>query len=218
MSVRVRFGGRHTPSGFRFELTGGRLCLDFVNTVDDRETGAPRELLERYADLLSWGSQAAALTRAEAVALGGHAARQTDAASSALTRAKKVRETLFLLFSAIATGHPRPAATLAALNRVIRQAGARRSLRPRSGRFVWSWDRPDRINLDMVLWRVAWSAAELLASSDLDRLRQCGGPGCGWLFLDMSRSGTRRWCDMSVCGNRVKARRFYQKTRRRPQP
>ena len=215
MSARVRFGGHQTPRGFRFELTGGGLGPDFANTLDERETDHPRELLPAYSDLLSWGVQAGALACADAAVLRAHAARHSDAASSALKRAKIVREAIFSLFSAIAAGHAAPAAALAVLNRSIRQAAGRRSLERRPGRFVWTWRRAEARDLDAVLWPVVWSATELLASSDLPRVRQCAGAGCAWLFLDKSRSGTRRWCDMSVCGNRAKARWFYTKTRPR---
>ena len=55
------------------------------------------------------------------------------------------------------------------------------------------------------------AAADLLTSSDLARVRECDSESCFWLFLDTSKSGTRRWCDMKVCGNREKARRHHKK-------
>ena len=64
-----------------------------------------------------------------------------------------------------------------------------------------------------MLWPVAWSAAELLAQGPLERIRECPGQDtCGWLFLDLSKNASRRWCDMRVCGNRAKARRHYERT------
>ncbi len=214
MSERVRFGGRHTSRGYRFELTGGRLCLDFANTLDERRTDRPRERLASYSDLLGWGAQAGAITRASAAALRARAVRHPAAASSVLKRARMIRKASFEIFSAIAAGRPTPAGALTVLNRAIRLAAGRRRLERRAGRFVWTWRGPAGLNLDAVLWPVAWSAGELIASSDLSRVRECAGTGCAWLFLDSSRSGTRRWCDMSVCGNRAKARRFHAKERR----
>src|ERR671930_579256 len=65
---------------------------------------------------------------------------------------------------------------------------------------------------DDVLAPVVWSAAELLTSGPLERVRECPGDDtCGWLFLDTSRNGSRRWCDMRTCGNRAKARRYYRR-------
>jgi predicted RNA-binding Zn ribbon-like protein len=51
------------------------------------------------------------------------------------------------------------------------------------------------------------AAAALLSSDDTAKLRICGGPDCGWIYVDRSRNGLRRWCEMSVCGTREKSRR-----------
>jgi len=56
---------------------------------------------------------------------------------------------------------------------------------------------------------ILWSAADLLVSRRLERVRQCANSQCLWLFLDDSKSGNRRWCSMSACGNRAKAHRHY---------
>lgn len=212
---RVRFGGVQTPRGYRFEMTGGRLCVDFANTLDERATDHQRELLPQYQRLLEWGVQAGALTRASAGVLGRHAARHQRMASSALRRAIGIREAIFDLLSAIARRRPVPGGALADLNRLIVQAAGRRRLERHGDRFVWAWRRAERPDLDWVLWPVAWSTGELMASPDLDRVRQCAGAGCAWLFIDTSKSGTRRWCDMTVCGNRAKARRFYTRAKKR---
>src|SRR5690606_34555848 len=72
---------------------------------------------------------------------------------------------------------------------------------------------PESNALDQVLWPVAVSAAELLTSADRERVKECAADTCNWLFLDMSRNRSRRWCDMKECGNRAKARRFYKRQR-----
>ena len=56
---------------------------------------------------------------------------------------------------------------------------------------------------------VLWSAADILVSADLKRLRQCANKRCLWLFFDDSKNRTRRWCSMQACGNRAKAQRHY---------
>jgi predicted RNA-binding Zn ribbon-like protein len=66
--------------------------------------------------------------------------------------------------------------------------------------------------LEQILFAVLTSAAELLASDRLKRIRECASADCTWLFIDMSRNRTRRWCDMKGCGNRMKARRHYRRT------
>ena len=60
---------------------------------------------------------------------------------------------------------------------------------------------------------VLWTAGDLLTGGKLDKVRRCANPECGWLFLDDSRAGKRRWCSMSSCGNRAKARRHYHRSK-----
>jgi predicted RNA-binding Zn ribbon-like protein len=210
---RVRFGGMQTPHGYLFELTGGRLCLNLANTLDERPTDHPRELLTDYGDLLDWGVQAGAIVQAEAATMRDYAARHRAVAQKALRRITRLREVLFEIFSAAAQRRAAPPDHLAVLNRVIARALGQRCLERQRGRFVWAWRGATPADLDRLLWPVAWSAAELLTSPDLDRVRQCQGRGCAWLFLDTSKNRTRRWCDMSVCGNRAKARRHHARKR-----
>ena len=212
---RVRFGGVQTARGWAFELTGGRLCLDLANTRDERGTDHPRELLPRYEDLLNWGVQARAIRPADAAALRGHAVSRQIAASEALRRATEVREAIFRLFSALADGLEAPPDALTVLNRSLSEALGKRCLGRHGRRLVWEWRQAARPELDQVLWPVILSAADLLTSSDLDRVRRCAGTGCAWLFIDTSKNRTRRWCDMSVCGNRAKAKRHYAKVKTR---
>ncbi len=209
---RIRFGGVQTAHGYLFELTGGRLCLDLVNTLDERGTERPRELLRRYEDLIGWGVQTGTIGAAQARALRTRAAGDPRAAERALARIVGVRETLFLVFSAVARRSALPVAALGRLDDLIGEAAGKRRLTHRRGRFAWSWEAADPADLDRLRWMAVWSAAELLTSAEIDRVRQCAGAGCAWLFLDTSKNRTRRWCDMSVCGNRAKARRHYQKT------
>ena len=102
----VRFGGHATRSGWRFELSGGHPALDFVNTLDERPTPAPRELLPDYAALLGWCAQSGQLPAAEVRRLRAEAARRPAAGLAAVRRARALRETLFALFSALAGGEP----------------------------------------------------------------------------------------------------------------
>ena len=74
------------------------------------------------------------------------------------------------------------------------------------------WDSyGDKVNLDWILNPIIRSAADLMVSEELKKIKKCADPICGWLFLDISRNRSRRWCDMKDCGNRAKASRFYQK-------
>lgn len=214
----VRFGGRQTPRGYLFELTGGRLCLDLANTKDERPTDHPRELLRDYKDALDWAAQSSIISRNERRRLSERAAEDPPAASDALDRLLSAREAIFQVFSAIARQRVVPSAPLETLNDLIAEAFARRRLVRGRQKLEWAWRPTDRADLNLPLWAVVWSAVELLTSDDLARVRQCHGAGCAWLFIDTSKNGTRRWCDMSVCGNRAKARRHRSRLRGDPVP
>lgn len=211
----VRRGGIQTPKGYLFELTGGHLCLDLANTVDNRPTPEPRELLPRYEDLVAWGVQAGAIRGSTAEALRRAARRRPRAAARALTRARRVREVIFCVFSALAGRRVPPPAAIGQLNAALPAALAARHVDRRGGRFAWGWPEHDPPDLDRVLWPGVVSAAELLTSEDLDRVRECAGDRCAWLFLDRSKNRSRRWCDMTVCGNRRKARRHRARAGKR---
>ncbi len=207
----VKRGGRRTPRGYEFELTGGAPCLDLVNTVDQRPQASRRDNLESYADLVDWAEQSRLLSRGEATALRRAAASRPAEARQALEQMKSVREALFALFSARARGREAPASALESLNRALARAYARLELVPGQPSF-----RPrfacEPTDLGRLLFPVLRSAYELLTSApDLERLRLCAAETCDWLFLDRSKNRSRRWCDMSVCGNRDKARRFYRR-------
>ncbi|MDE3176134.1 MAG: CGNR zinc finger domain-containing protein, partial [Pseudomonadota bacterium] len=89
---------------------------------------------------------------------------------------------------------------------------ARARLAPQGGRYGWSW-RAREHPIEATLGPICLSALKLLQSADCGRVRQCPGDLCGWLFHDASRNGRRRWCEMQVCGNRAKQKRFAERAR-----
>jgi predicted RNA-binding Zn ribbon-like protein len=200
--------GAHEVS---FELVGGELCLDFVNTLDgSRDTGNGRETLTSYADLVAWGRQAGIVTDGEAKGLLREAARRPREAAEALEQAIALRETIYRIFRAVINERSPGKADLAALNAALSRALAQSQVVKQGESFVWDWSRNDDA-MDRLLWPVARSAAELLTSAELSRARQCGGDECTWLFMDTSKNRSRRWCDMKGCGNRAKSRRHYER-------
>jgi predicted RNA-binding Zn ribbon-like protein len=193
-----------------FEFTGGRLCLDFVDTVNSR-LDAPRDLLCSYDDLLAWGQQAGILSDEDASGLRSQSTQHPEKAAHTLQDAIAVRETIYRIFQAITQEDSPAASDLAAFNAALAQAMTHGCIVPQAGGFVWHWDDSSARQLDRVLWPVLRSVADLLTSPDLELVRLCAAEDCGWLFLDESKNHTRRWCDMKTCGNRAKARRHYQK-------
>lgn len=200
-----------TVSKAAFDLSGGDLALDLANTLSRRRTPEPREDLREYEDLVAWGLQARTLTSAEAAGLRRRAAESPRAARAALLRARAVREAVFDVFSALAEARPVPSTGLARLNAALPDALARLRLEPAGAGAEWAWS--EGAALDRVFWPAVRAAGDLLTGPDRERVRECGARDCAWLFVDRSRNGTRRWCDMAVCGNREKARRFQTRSR-----
>jgi predicted RNA-binding Zn ribbon-like protein len=197
-----------------FELTGGELCLDFANTVGHRTNPDQRvDHLQSYRDLVSWAEQTRSLSGTDADALLRAGDRRPQAARRAFERAIRLREGIYDVLSAHAAGRVPREASLEPIGYEAAIAAAhRRIARAPDAGFAWTWQLSPE-DLDRPLWPVALSAAEILTSARLKLVRECALKTCGWLFLDTSRNQTRRWCDMRVCGNRAKVRRFYNRTR-----
>jgi len=195
-----------------FERVGGRLCLDFVNTRGSHFDPEAREYLGDYADLVAWlRACEGGLEPRQAAALTALARAHPRRAAAAFARALALRDLLYRVLAAAADGGKPARADLDALNAAIAQACAQRRLAPGAH---WRWAWIDEESLELPLWSVLISAADLLVGDDLDRLKQCPAPdGCGWLFYDTSKNRTRRWCSMRMCGNGAKARRFQRRLR-----
>jgi predicted RNA-binding Zn ribbon-like protein len=194
------------------KLIGGWLCLDFVNTVDCRNSDDARDLLSAYDNLVTWSQHAGIITDDEARDMLQQAALHPTNAKKTLERAVMLREVLYRIFSSIARDRQPNTAEVNALNREVSTTMTKIRLKPRDAAkpWVYTYEGP---RLDRILWPIIHSATELLTSDKLDRVRECPGRNCGWMFLDRSRNRTRKWCDMKDCGNRVKAQRHYQLAR-----
>jgi predicted RNA-binding Zn ribbon-like protein len=184
--------------------------LDFVNTVDHRGSDRRTELLIDYNRLLQWAEEAKAVTPKSANRLRRLASKALGQAQSTLRHAIELRESIHSIFSAVAERRAIPSAALARLNASVQKAAEHARIVNTNRRFAWQWTQPDS-NLESMLWPVARAASELLTSDDLTRVRHCASETCKWLFLDKTKNHRRRWCEMKTCGNRDKARRYYQR-------
>jgi predicted RNA-binding Zn ribbon-like protein len=207
-----------------FKLVGSEPSLDFVNTVGYRKSNPVAKLsrdyadlfeceyLENYADLVSWSRQAKLLTESEAKRLLLYAKNRSLQAEKIYERALVLREVLYRLFKCAMKDWKPETSDLEKLNQELSIANKHEAIDYYHSRFGWKWKVANE-SLDYMLWRVTQSAAEVLTSADLTRLRQCSGNNCGWMFLDTSRNRSRQWCDMKDCGNLAKVRRFRKKGR-----
>ena len=127
--------------------------------------------------------------------------------------ALNLRKTLRDLFFTIARGDTPDHSLLNAFNRAVCSGMKSVDLVPGpAGPFTWRFG-DCRDDLGTIYRLVAWDAAQLVTSERLSALRLCGRGNCGWVFLDESRRGNRRWCQMEVCGAREKSKRHYRKAK-----
>lgn len=193
-------------------VIGGRLCLDFVNTVDTHDTYVDEKLVA-YDDLVWWALRVGLLDEAAAAPLFAAAGADPARAAAVFAEAMELREALYRLFAAARGGAPVADADVAVLNAAL--ARALRHARVEAGEDGFAWGWAQGADLERVLWPVARDAAELLVDGELRRVGMCSGDNCDWLYVDTSRNRSRRWCDMQTCGNRAKARRHYHRARGR---
>ena len=206
-------------SAAKMRLIGGQLCLDFVNTVDGRESKSSSannvlgDKLGNYFDLVEWGQHAGIITVLESRRLIEEGRRKATEAGKVFERAIALREALYRIFKAMLTDRQPQSVDLDKVNDELQRARSHERLTRAGDGFAWEWTGPATA-LDRMLWSIAHSAAEYLTAGDLSRLRECGGEECGWLFEDTSKNRSRQWCHMQDCGNLEKVRRFRARQHR----
>lgn len=188
------------------------LCLGFANTLTWRGSGTPTEKLRDLADLLGWIERSAGVGATAAQRIRAWAREHPRKAAHVFAEAIAIREAIYRVFAALADGGPVRDQDFAALRQAIAEAPARRELARADASYAWRIDLLQPTASDL-LASVLWSAGDLVLNARNRRIRRCANEKCLWLFVDESKSGTRRWCDMTSCGNRAKAHRHYSKVR-----
>ncbi|MFF2553701.1 CGNR zinc finger domain-containing protein [Nocardia sp. NPDC058058] len=171
-----------------FTFVSGNLALDFIGTVKARRARF-EDLLETPADLGAWAVAAELLDSAP----------PADAAE--LERATALREATWRMTLAVIDGATIADADRRLVNDIARGPLPGVELTPAGG-----LQRSG--TSESVLAAIARSAVELVGGADRNRVRECGRADCTRLYVDTSRAGSRRWCDMTVCGNRAKSAAF----------
>jgi len=189
-----------------FQLVAGHPALDLVNTLDWRfRDNGPEELLASYHDLLRFAAQSNLLTSKQIRAILRNSTQ--SAAADALVSCRELREAAAEIFYAAVDSRTPRASQIKIIEGCLKQARERQSLAWSDSRLAWEWPA-SQCSPDLPVWMLAISTARLMLSDGMRLLRACEKPDCRWLFLDSSKNHTRRWCDMKICGNRIKARRF----------
>jgi predicted RNA-binding Zn ribbon-like protein len=194
-----------------FQLVAGHLALDFANTLDYRYDR------DRLIDLLPTYERFLAFCRQSGIIQAAQMRKLLDGLSELASRRVlkeviELREALYFLILSTVRGRSPDESDLRVLNRFLSEARAVDEVGWHQRRFVRSrrdvTERPDG-----PLRLVVDAAVVLITSSDIYNVRECSENTCRWFFLDRSRNHSRRWCDMQLCGNRSKAKRFYARTR-----
>ena len=209
--MRVAISDQQPDPVTPYRYVGGDPSIDFVDTADWIVGGLDRFC--SYDRVVEWAEGAGVLQLPAADSLRAAAWADPAAADRTLADAIELRGLLEQLFYDIATGDGAEA-EIAMLNRrwLAEYLPPHAVVRSGDGAsFSLSWPNASRA-LESPLWSVAWSAAQLITSPDVSRIKRCGGLRCGWYYVDRSRNGLRRWCAMETCGTEMKSLRRAART------
>jgi predicted RNA-binding Zn ribbon-like protein len=180
---------------------GGHPALDLSNAVFDRRAPTrDNELLKSARDIGSWLRASGLADDLQAEAVAG----VVDPAL--VEHVREIREASFSIFDAIAAGN---SPTAEALGFLFSRAANALTVEPvelndtRPELTLAQWQDPDAVTAFLAVLSI-----EAFFTLPRERLRSC--PRCGWLFVDTSRGGRRRWCSMRTCGNREKVSRHRE--------
>jgi predicted RNA-binding Zn ribbon-like protein len=186
-------------------LVGGTLALDLTNTSSGRGTRGHQEHLRDFDTAMQWVAHARVLAPDECASVRRAAAVRPTLARALFKRLLEIRELIWTIATALAERRPVSDKLRAALTAAHAESLRCAELTMRNGVYMWSWD-PRREMQAAILGPITLSALTLLMAKDLSRTKRCAGLECGWLFFDATKNKSRRWCEMSVCGNRAKVR------------
>jgi predicted RNA-binding Zn ribbon-like protein len=191
------------------------LWLDFVNTDAAAQTPGG-DLLRDFEALLVWFQEEGAVDDERAAGIRRRAVLQPAAAAATLVDARRVRAALRVLAErGQLSEHVREDA-VQEINRVLGRSAGTRRLDPRAEGGYTRAFVPTGDAFAGLMIPIVESAADSLVAAELARVRRCADPRCHRVFLDRTKNGLRRWCDMGTCGNRAKAARHRARTGVRP--
>jgi len=193
------------PARAATQFFGGRVCLDFANTVDWRTSGEPQELVPDYGAFIAWSSRRGTLPARAVANLRSYAAADPTGAKAVMADTFALRAELWKIADAL---REQRAADLARINRTLVTLPPQPRLVRHGNIYMHELKGAD---LREPLWPVLWSLTAVLSSTDAIRVGCCQAKGCGWFYVDESPNRTRLWCSSEVCGNRERARRAYAK-------
>ena len=195
----------------KYAFIGNNLSLDFVNTVGYISSENPTENLNSFSDLIEWSKQGKLISDDEAIVIFTKAKKNILESERVFWRVLRLRKSVYDIFRSIIYREEISDKDLTVFNSELSLAMSKAEMFCREGELIWDWKND---GIERILFLITRVAAQLLTSSDLEKLKCCSGENCGWLFYDTSKNKRRQWCDMRDCGNLAKARRFRVKKAR----
>ncbi len=199
----------------KYAFIGNNLSLDFVNTVGNISSENPAEKLNSISDLIEWSKQGKLISDKEAINMLNECEKRNAESERIFQRVLRLRKSVYDIFGSVIDKEEISDKDLTIFNSELSLAMSKAEIFRHEGELIWGWTN---INLERILFSITRSAAQLLTSSDLEKLKCCSGQSCGWLFYDTSKNNRRQWCDMRDCGNLAKAKRFRVKKARFKEP
>ncbi len=185
-----------------------RPAINFINTIDWRGRDPSTDYIHDYADLVNWASYAGLLTQTRANELKKKAEELPEKATKAYEEAIRFREASYRILNKISNGQGIDPVDKELLNDEMRSMFDHIELNLNTKKL----ELQDTLELNSLLRLMVKDMVELLTSDELDRVKRCNSDECGWIFIDTSKNNSRKWCRMRGCGNREKARRYYQRS------
>jgi predicted RNA-binding Zn ribbon-like protein len=193
-------------------LVGGNLALDFVNTESGRGFASHQNHFRDATHVLDWLEHANTIPDDASRWLRDEISKRPDLEEKLLADAVSLRAAIQSIGAAIGRGAAPSEDALADLSAEHARAIARATLAPEADACRWRWSVRES-PVEAALGPIALSAVRLFTEGDFGRIKECSGHACGWLFYDTTKNNRRRWCEMEVCGNRAKQRRFAERRR-----
>jgi len=195
----------------QMRLDGGVLCLDFVNTIPDRVDGTNRDHLGSFNDLIYWARKAKAIDNNSFNALEKAGSINEKKTKDFFNEAINLRSLIYAIFKPLSSKQKINPHDLESLNKLTNKYFPFLEISAQKDGFTEQWNfEPGHFY--SITGPIVKSSYELLLSDKLSRVKEC--PNCGWLFLDSTKNGKRRWCSMQDCGSNVKALEYYYRKKK----
>jgi predicted RNA-binding Zn ribbon-like protein len=188
------------------DIIGGNFALDLVNTVSGWNYD-PEDWVPDIASFLVWAQLCCVLDKREKHEAARRADASPTAAERVLASVKELRFALWALMDSLEHRKPAKPGDLSVIDEWVRRLALSEQVIVRRNKLDFAFNRDISV-LELPALRVTAAALSLLKNPPVARIKTCPGLNCGWKFVDHSKNRSRRWCDMAVCGNLAKARKF----------